>query len=589
SFSVISLIDLFELPAAYLINSSNGSIFNTRPVFYCGWPALVLVIVYFTNRIITKREKIMTALPVVFLAICTVWHPAYLMMHAFDEPDSFAWRFSYLLVFALVTIACRAYSVLSGLQGNKTVICSTLILLIGIVFSVLYSGFKYGNAMISEGILAFNLLCIVMASVTIILKRGVVIYGLIELMVSGLILIPNFADQGDFMQTSQKAEIEQVLSGISEIKNRESGGDLYRIAVDYGNTYNFSMLFDYNANTFFSSLEDSRLWRTMYQLGYFARAQQISYFGATDFTDMLFSVRYRLRSGANGENVVMHNEMTLPVVFGVSDKIVEYSGKEDPFENQNNLASCMMEENIRLFSEAEYMIIPGEGIDWGWNGEKQVYQAKKTGEDSSLVWIVDTSGNKEAYTYCLKENLSAGLGDKTYIVSGIPGVCGSDTAIPFSGGCIVPMYELPGSGQSVATIFMAGEYGDVIKYKDLLCVTFDHDVLGYVYRELAEGSLTITAFQDGKIEGDVILAEERPVLFTSIPYDPGWEVFVDGKKTETFRVMDGTFLAVRSEPGEHHIKFVYRDKAFYFGICCSIVGMLMLLGMILFAKKHKKN
>ena len=117
-FSVISLREPLYILNALLFGRKINSIFDNMPAVYCGWPAILLTLSFFVGKV-ERRKKILAGVPLILLLICVFWHPAYLLMHLFNEPDSFPWRFSYLLVFVFVCIAAYEYE-LYNLCGHNT-------------------------------------------------------------------------------------------------------------------------------------------------------------------------------------------------------------------------------------------------------------------------------------------------------------------------------------------------------------------------------------------------------------------------------------------------------------------------------------
>ena len=74
-------------------------------------------------------------------------------------------------------------------------------------------------------------------------------------------------------------------------------------------------------------------------------------------------------------------------------------------------------------------------------------------------------------------------------------------------------------------------------------------------------------------------AKEEGTLFTSIPYDEGWSVTVDGEPAET-KSFDNTFLCLDLPAGSHVILFRYRVPGLAEGIALSVSSLLILGGDI---------
>ena len=88
------------------------------------------------------------------------------------------------------------------------------------------------------------------------------------------------------------------------------------------------------------------------------------------------------------------------------------------------------------------------------------------------------------------------------------------------------------------------------------------------------------------------------MIFTSIPYDSGWQVFVDGKRVDTHGILgdstnenetEGSLVAFSvKDAGTHKIELKYRPTAFTFGLTLSIVGIVILILLCIFEKKINK-
>ena len=74
-------------------------------------------------------------------------------------------------------------------------------------------------------------------------------------------------------------------------------------------------------------------------------------------------------------------------------------------------------------------------------------------------------------------------------------------------------------------------------------------------------------------------------MFTSIPYDRGWRIQVDGKSVDTREIWEG-LLAFPIQSGEHQIKMVYRPVGLIAGIGISIVSIIALVVWIMYYNRH---
>ena len=126
----------------------------------------------------------------------------------------------------------------------------------------------------------------------------------------------------------------------------------------------------------------------------------------------------------------------------------------------------------------------------------------------------------------------------------------------------------------------------------------DSELFKTVMERLGESQLNITSFYDTKISGTVNVNEGDTLMFTSIPYDEGWKVKVDGKSVETKEVLD-SLMAFNVTPGQHTVELKYRPNCYTYGVIISIAGLITFAAAIiierpesisrLMPKKRRKN
>ena len=90
------------------------------------------------------------------------------------------------------------------------------------------------------------------------------------------------------------------------------------------------------------------------------------------------------------------------------------------------------------------------------------------------------------------------------------------------------------------------------------------------HTRLSSGAMTLEEFSSDRLVGRVT-AEEDTLLFTSIPYDEGWRVTVDGERVEPETVFD-YLLGIPLAPGEHTVELSYTAPGFYPGLAISLLS-----------------
>lgn len=104
--------------------------------------------------------------------------------------------------------------------------------------------------------------------------------------------------------------------------------------------------------------------------------------------------------------------------------------------------------------------------------------------------------------------------------------------------------------------------------------------INYNYKEV--GNLKL---DKGKsiITGTVNVSNDSYVI-TSLPFDDGYNVYVDGKKTNK-ELVNTAFLGLKIGKGNHTIKIVYQSPWYICGIIISGIGLLGFIFLILFENR----
>ena len=101
---------------------------------------------------------------------------------------------------------------------------------------------------------------------------------------------------------------------------------------------------------------------------------------------------------------------------------------------------------------------------------------------------------------------------------------------------------------------------------------------------LVNNSVNITDFTENYIKGNITL-EKDSVLYTSIPYDEGWKVKVNGEEIETYKI-GNALLAFDIKSGENTIELKFKSKGIVVG---SIISAVSLITFIALSSRKIKN
>lgn len=104
---------------------------------------------------------------------------------------------------------------------------------------------------------------------------------------------------------------------------------------------------------------------------------------------------------------------------------------------------------------------------------------------------------------------------------------------------------------------------------------FDNDVWTMAYNQLSQHQMDVQEAAADRIYG-VIDAGDGGLMFTSIPCDPSWHVYVDGEETEIIEMDLSSFIGVELPAGVHKVEFRYKQRGFWIGALVSCVSIMVL-------------
>ena len=101
----------------------------------------------------------------------------------------------------------------------------------------------------------------------------------------------------------------------------------------------------------------------------------------------------------------------------------------------------------------------------------------------------------------------------------------------------------------------------------------NEQALTQFYEAISQSPLEVDSYSDTEIKAH-ISADNDGILYTSIPYDKGWHVQVDGTETEIQSMADG-LLYIPMSAGEHTVTMTYRPQGFIPGMAISACSLFI--------------
>ncbi|MBE6617703.1 MAG: hypothetical protein E7627_07200 [Ruminococcaceae bacterium] len=580
------------------------------PFIYCGTLALVIAPLYFFSKNIPTRRKIGTAVIMIVLILGFNFNIAELIWHGFQRPNWLNTRFAFMFVGIMLVMAADAFRNLSEI-GSRAVMTSAA-LWCGML--LILDKFEYKHLPDFSAVWASILLLIIVAAAVPVFIRSagepvkrkissVVLCCIVvaELLGNGVLMLYRL-DEDVIISTrdSYRSVIDKYEVAASTFKDKDD--TLFRADKLAHRSKNDIMALDLNGMTSSTSTLNARVIKLMGQFGFAARAHWSYYNGATAPTDALFGIKYIMTDESDSRDIpsyiyslydlyattedgidIYENPYSLSMAFSANESVLYYDlpapvveGEEnsveesytDPFTYMNELYSALLGRKVTIWTPAILESVDDVNCTRVNTVGHKGYKPDGSGNTSKLIYTVEIDDTKPLYVYFPSDYPRK----VTFYLDGVKKGNYFDSK-DFS----ITELGTYAEGEKVKVELWLTTTSLYIRKDVDFFWYFDEQAYVDAVTELADGVMVAHSNVDHKIWGDVTVPAGDSVMFTSIPYDKGWEVKVDGKVVEAIPVLNDTLTAFEITEGEHHIEFTYKSPYVIYG------GVLSIIGLVLFA------
>lgn len=537
-----SYFSILEMVARHIGNVEVEIGLDHWPNIYCGVAVLLFFLLYLACRKIPVREKAVYCSLLLFFYLSFSVNVLNFLWHGFHYPNSLPCRQSFIYILLLLTMCCHAYLYLDHIPWKYMAVAFW-----GAVIFVLFAE----HLILEED---FHFIVFYVAILILALYAGLLyLYvrgksrDMLALLTLGLVSLEAAVNTAvtsvtTTSRTSYVRDNEDVRTLVEDYIPHDT---FYRVEKVTRKTKNDGAWMNFPSVSLFSSVANADLSKLFKQLGCESSTNAYSITGSTPLVDSLFSVRYGVYSkipdgmphlsymGEAGDTYLYENLYTLPLGVmlpaGFEDSFAPDTGT--PAEVQNEicaLAGCgpVLVDAWGDVNGQTFRFTPEQ------DGDHYVYVVNKNIDD---VTVELPEGTKKF------EHVSRGFFLEL-------------------GWCL--------AGQEIAVTCSGDEIMDARAYR------FEEDALREVYDALIGGGLNVTRWEDTVIEGDV-QAADAGTLFTSIPYDKGWKVTVDGQEWKGRKVLEA-FLGLDLPAGSHQIRLEYHPPGLKAGAVVSLISLLLI-------------
>lgn len=595
-------IDPFDIFSKLFLGAFDNSSWPAGPNLpniYVGTLGMIGTVYYFLSSKFQKREKMASLVVLIVFILSCVHEFTSKLWHMGQNPAGFFYRFSWIMAFFLVYLAYLSLREVEQLNWKKSLVVAGVMILIFILVMTREYSFLIVPQKIATLALIFVILSILVWPK--IHKRWAFLAAVtaIELMMNATIVQSRvgYTDAYKYQDA-----VKQLQTAVAPIRPNDK--EFYRIHGSFHLSKNDPFMADYPGMSVFSSNLENSTRDLFEQLGNNGINATTYYYG-TPLSDALFSLKYWMtpkpvytkdypdtskmyvfgkyatRLDITENTPVVYEEertevfqipQTLPIAFGVNEKLASLELRmNQPIQNYNKIAAAQLGEDVKYLE----MLAANEIITDNFLAVEraETYQRIDSSKPASVTYRFIPQTDEE-YWITLPTRFSRN--DKNNIKMYLNG----------------EEYHFLNNYQATQLVNIASQsQGKSIEFKIEVNTdeeyTFAGVRLAKTYRSVANQfiqerqnqAIQLTHWDNSHIRGTVTITDDSSVMFTSIPYDKGWTVKVDGKVVKTRKIWN-SLLGFDISSGEHTIEFSFIPEGWIAGVGISIISLIVFFGLI---------
>ncbi|MBQ7861252.1 MAG: YfhO family protein [Clostridia bacterium] len=603
--SYFSYFDFFANHLASLETTIRSSGDDVLPNVYCGILTLILAPLFFFTKTITKKEKVATLSLLCILYFSFNLNIPNYIWHAFHFPNDLPYRQSFIYSFVLLVMA---YKVFIRLEEFSTKV-------IGVVgaglfaFVVLVDELTSKNVKSNSVLLSFLLIALFVVILSIFKDKR---YRTASVAVLLLVCCCSEAVMCDTSTMNISVEktpyvsdydnFQVIKDSVDELENNE----FYRMELSNLRTRMDPSWYYYNGASVFSSMAYEKLSNLQYYSGMMSnKINSYTYNPQTPVYNMMFSMKYIINNSipdvhtnspyykavsSYDKYTAYKNNYWLPIAYCTNLSLTEWATEEyyKDFQNSGENPFQLQGDYFDLATGGlgtPFVEIPVDDISYSnlepffdTKSFSQFYDKRSDELDASATYrlTAPTDGNIYIFYHV------TGAESKNVTINTPTGVITQAA----TQNCIFDVGYLT-QGQTVTVNIPVEAATGTIKF---CAYSIDDKTFKKGYDLLSRHQLQVSKFEETEIEGSLV-APSDCLLYTSIPYDSGWKIYIDGKivDDESIVKLSEALLAVKITKGNHNIRFKYTVPGFRIGLVLTLFTLLMITVYTLFSRILKKR
>lgn len=554
------------------------------PNLYCGMFVVILLVFYWISRTIPLREKLLNGAFLVFLIFSLNINKLDFIWHGFHFPNQLPYRYTFMICFLLIAMAYQVFQRVDEIRVNHL----WILLAAGggyylLAQKILTEHIKDLDLFVYSG-LAWLALYV---AILILYKKGRLPKNLLLILTVILLtceMASNTCTSIDQVGTTQRSNYYANEADIAKLVKKTEGTDDRFGRTEMNDNYilNCPAMYHYKGISQFSSSLNANATALMEHIGVEGAPDKNRFnYNQTDpVTNAMLNIRYLIgknlpiddsdfkQIAKSGNSRLYESIYPLSIGYMTADTIRTWNyEQENPFMVLDDYVRAVTQNKYTsVFTEIEPVDVSAANIelsstgDGMWNSTLKnetkksktilTYQAQQTGKQYLFIEADDA----DAITVSQEKK-----DDKIEIRND----CGS----------IVNLGEMDSGTKFTVTIeYKEGKGGSVVSH---VC-TMDEAVWQDAYKMLSASMLDVTDYGDSCLKGTIDVQEDG-VFVTSVPYEAGWKLKVDGHTREINELIGGAWISTSLSAGEHQIELSFRPPGLIAGLLITLASIGLLI------------
>ncbi len=604
-YSLATNFNIVDIARKLFPNTYDTVRMEGLPFIFCGSLALVLAAGFFCCKAYHFKKKLAAGTLIGLLVVSMYIRPVDMMWHGGQMPNWLPYRYSFMLSFVIVALAAHCFEQLKEVRA-RTIGTITLSYIALIIYIEAQDTFI--TTLGSEGREVFDGITVALPAIVFMAVAGITVFavrhygGGKNVSKTGVILVTAvICAELCFNTTNTLTKMHQDITfstrdsylsvilplreKVEEIKEQDDG--FYRIEKNFFRSVNDPMAVNMYGLSHSSSTLNARAIDMLGYFGFTSNGHYSRFSGNTPLTCDIFGVKYILdcpgESTANIKSAdditVNENKDALPIGYLVNSKVSSLElSKYDVFDNQDKLLNAMTGGNREFFT-----MFSADGEPLAENCKKGSFEnshigfTEATGE-ASVSYTITVPRSGEVYMFLPTDyQREASL----YVNGAYKGICfESDN------------HNIKDLGKfernEEVTVKLVLKKSDLY-FREPQFAVYNEDAETAAIAQMWEKNADTTVEKVSQTDiRFTVNAKSGDMLFTTIPAEKGWTVYVDGVKTDYSTALNDALMTVELSEGEHVVEFKFFAAGLGTGLMVSAVGIAIFIGLILVLRKIKK-